>query len=152
MLPGTAERVPLHTGERDNRRIAAALDASVRWHAEHPRAIGRRLRELDAEWDTERTLEANAATLALAGTVLGMTTDRRWLALPLAVTAFLLQHAVQGWCPPLPVLRRLGFRTAREIDVERNALKALRGDFGPIGPGADDHDTRASHALMAARL
>lgn len=152
MVPETAERVPLHTGERDNRRIAAALDASVRWHAEHPRAIGRRLRELDAEWDTERTLEANAATLALAGTVLGMTTDRRWLALPLAVTAFLLQHAVQGWCPPLPVLRRLGFRTAREIDVERNALKALRGDFAPIGPGADDHDTRASHALMAARL
>lgn len=152
MVPGTAERVPLHTGERDNRRIAAALDASVRWHAEHPRANRRRLRDLDAEWDTERTLEANAATLALAGTVLGMTTDRRWLALPLAVTAFLLQHAVQGWCPLLPVLRRLGFRTAREIDVERNALKALRGDFGPIGPGADDHDTRASHALMAARL
>ncbi|UYW28289.1 hypothetical protein OKC48_07180 [Methylorubrum extorquens] len=152
MLPGTAERVPLHTGERDNRRIAAALDASVRWHAEHPRDIGRRLRELDTEWDTERTLEANAATLALTGTVLGLTTDRRWLALPLAVTAFLLQHAVQGWCPPLPVLRRLGFRTAREIDVERNALKALRGDYGPIGPGPDDHDTRASHALMAARL
>ena len=68
MVPGTAERVPLHTGERDNRRIAAALDASVRWHAEHPRANRRRLRDLDAEWDTERTLEANAATLALAGT------------------------------------------------------------------------------------
>jgi hypothetical protein len=28
----------------------------------------------------------------------------------------------------------------------------LRGDFGPIGPGAGDHDTRASHALQAARL
>ncbi|KZB99737.1 DUF2892 domain-containing protein [Methylobacterium radiotolerans] len=152
MVPGTAQRVSLHTNARDNRRIAAELDASVRWHAEHPQAIGRRLRELDAEWDVERTLEANAATLALTGTVLGLTADRRWLALPLAVTAFLLQHAVQGWCPPLPVLRRLGFRTAREIEVERNALKALRGDFGPIGPGPGDHDSRASHALMAARL
>jgi len=68
------------------------------------------------------------------------------------VTAFLLQHAVQGWCPPLPVLRRLGFRTAREIEVERNALKALRGDFGHIGPGPGDHDSRPGHALMAARL
>ena len=81
MVPGTAQRVSLHTNARDNRRIAAELDASVRWHAEHPQVIGRRLRELDAEWDVERTLEANAATLALTGTVLGMTTDRRWLAL-----------------------------------------------------------------------
>jgi hypothetical protein len=42
---------------------------------------------------------------------------------------FLLQHAVQGWCPPLPLLRRLGVRTADEINEERYALKALRGDF-----------------------
>jgi hypothetical protein len=68
------------------------------------------------------------------------------------VTAFLFQHAVQGWCPPLPILRRLGFRTASEIDTERYALKALRGDFGSIGPGPHDHDSRASHALQAARL
>jgi hypothetical protein len=152
MIPGTAERVSLPTGAHDNRRIAADLDASVGGHAEHPQAIGRGILELDAEWEIERTLEANAATLVLTGTVLSMTADRRWLALPLAVTAFLLQHAVQGWCPPLPVLRHLGFRTAREIEVERNALKALRGDFGPIGPGPGDHDTWASHALMAARL
>jgi hypothetical protein len=30
--------------------------------------------------------------------------------LPALVTAFLFQHAVQGWCPPVPILRRLGFR------------------------------------------
>ena len=152
MIPNTTERVPRHTDEAVNRRIEAELNASVRWRARHPQAIGKRLRELDEEWDIERTLEANAATLALVGTVLGATADRRWLLLPAAVTAFLLQHAVQGWCPPLPVLRRLGFRTSREIDVERNALKALRGDFGPIGPGPGDPDSRVSHALMAARL
>jgi hypothetical protein len=45
------------------------------------------------------------------------------------VTGFLLQHAIQGWCPPVPILRRLGFRTADEINRERYALKALRGDF-----------------------
>lgn len=83
---------------------------------------------------------------------MGLTTDRRWLALPPAVTAFQLQQAVQGWCPPLPVLRRLGFRTACEIEVERNVLKALRGDFGPVGPSPGNYDTLASHALMAARL
>ncbi len=79
-------------------------------------------------------LEANAATLAFAGVALGATVDKRWLALPALVTAFLFQHAVQGWSPPLPILRRLGFRTAREIDEERYALKALRGGSGSVGP------------------
>ena len=45
-----------------------------------------------------------------------------------------------------------GVRTMREIDEERFALKALRGDFGPLGPGPHNRDDRASHALQAARL
>jgi len=60
---------------------------------------------------------------------MGMTLGRRWLVLPALVSGFLLQHALQGWCPPVPVLRRLGFRTMAEIDRERYALKTLRGDF-----------------------
>jgi hypothetical protein len=107
---------------------------------------------LDEEWDIERALEANAASFAFTGTVLAATVDRRWLMLPAVVTAFLLQHAVQGWCPPVPVLRRLGYRTAREIDEERVALKALRGDFMSTEMGDEDHDTQASRALRAARL
>lgn len=152
MLPNTPERVPRHTPESYNRAIERGIDRRVRHYAARPEGIDRRLAELDREWDVERTLEANAATLALAGVALAASVDRRWLALPAAVTAFLLQHAVQGWCPPLPVLRRLGFRTMREIDTERYALKALRGDFGPLGPSPRERDDRASHALQAARL
>jgi hypothetical protein len=151
MLPQTSGRVARNTSSRINRDIRWRTDGSVREHARNPQLIGQRLRELDSEWDIERSLEANAATLALAGVVLAAAHDRRWLALPGVVTAFLLQHAVQGWCPPLPVLRRLGFRTAREIETERYALKALRGDFGRLGPGQGDRDTLASHALQAAR-
>lgn len=151
MFPGTVERVPRHTSRSVNAQIEARLRDSIRWHAAHPEAIDRRLRDLDAEWDTERTLEANAATLALAGTALGVAADRRWLALPMVVTAFLLQHAVQGWCPPLPILRRLGFRTAREIDIERNALKALRGDFASLPSIGTDKGRRAHEAALAAR-
>lgn len=91
--------------------------------------IEERLRDLDREWDIERAIQANAAGLALLGTTLGLLHDRRWLALPMLVTTFLLQHAVQGWCPPLPILRRMGFRTQPEIARERYAMKALRGDF-----------------------
>jgi hypothetical protein len=152
MLPSTPDRVPRHTPASLNRAIQRDIDESVRFHAAHPERIGARLAELDREWDIERTLEANAATIAFTGVVLGAAVDKRWLALPAMVTAFLFQHAVQGWCPPVPLLRKLGFRTMREIDTERFALKALRGDFGPLGPGRNDRDSRAGHALQAARL
>ncbi len=46
-----------------------------------------------------------------------------------AATWFLLQHALQGWCPPVPFFRERGVRTAAEIGRERYALKALRDDF-----------------------
>ena len=91
--------------------------------------IDERISELDKEWDIERTLQLNAATLAITGTVLGLVVDKRWLAVPIIVTSFLVQHAIQDWCPPLPIFRKLGFRTRAEIDKEKFALKALRGDF-----------------------
>jgi hypothetical protein len=152
ILPNTAERVPRHTSAALNRAIQRGIDDSVRWHAARPERIDQRLAELDREWDIERTLEANAAMLAFAGAVLGLTVDKRWFVLPAAVGAFLFHHALEGWCPPVPVLRRLGYRTMREIDTERYALKALRGDFGSLGPNQGDRDTPASHALQAVRM
>lgn len=145
-IPSTAERVELNTAEHINRAIRERTEASVRFYADHPEKITLRLGELDREWDIERAIEANAATLAVAGTMLGITRNRFWLLLPLAVGSFLLQHAVQGWCPPVPVLRRMGFRTAQEIEHERRALMMLRGDFTHRGDGGD----RARLALDAA--
>jgi hypothetical protein len=137
MLPDTTQRVPAHTSDEVNARIRLDMEESIaRCAAAGPEAIERRLLELDREWDTERTLEANAATLALIGLGMGAFVDRRFFVLPALVMGFLLQHAVQGWCPPLPVLRRLGFRTQSEIDEERYALKTLRGDFSGVEPAA----------------
>jgi hypothetical protein len=147
----SAERIPRNTEEEVNRRIQAEIERSVRWHATHPEHIARRLCELDAEWDIERAIEANASTLALAGIVLGARGSRSWLLLSGLVAGFLLQHALQGWCPPVPVLRRLGFRTAREIERERQALKALRGDFAQVDAGVEP-SRRAEWALRAAQL
>ncbi len=125
----TRHRVPAHSPADANRRIRREIEASVAYFHAHIDEIPQRLRELDQEWDIERAIEANASILALAGIGLAAGHDRRWLALPGLVSAFLLQHAVQGWCPPVPVLRWFGFRTAYEIEEERRALKALRGDF-----------------------
>ena len=130
VLPATDERVPLHTRPRENRRIHARTLHDVSRYLEAPDdIITARIQELEREWDIERTLEANAATVSLAGLALGILVDRRFLVLPVAVAGFLLQHALQGWCPPLPVLRRLGVRTAAEIHQEILALRILRGDF-----------------------
>lgn len=129
MLPETSRRVPANTDADVNRRIQRDMEQRIAWYAEHPERIDSRLAELDEEWDIERTLEANAATIALGGVILSLLRGRQWLILPGVVGGFLLQHALQGWCPPVPVFRRLGIRTQREIDEERFALKALRGDL-----------------------
>lgn len=36
---------------------------------------------------------------------------------------FLAHHAIRRWCPPLPVFRRLGFRSENEIAQERALLE-----------------------------
>ena len=130
MIPSTVKRVPMHTSEQVNAKIRRETEVRIaQCAAQGKEAIDQRLAELEREWDIERTLEANAATASLIGLTLGATVNRKWFILPGVIAGFLLQHAVQGWCPPLPVFRRIGIRTASEIDYERYALKALRGDF-----------------------
>ena len=124
------DHVRKHTDSEVNRKIDDEFECSVRRFssADHD-SIVRRLNELDCEWDVERVLETNASSLALGGTLLGITVNKKWFILPLVVTGFLLNHAVFGWCPPLPLLRRLGVRTSKEIERERYALLALMGRF-----------------------
>lgn len=132
-LTSSAERVPRHTAEPVNLRIQRQTEANISHFATNPERIADRLKELDDEWDIERAIEANAAALMFAGTLLGLVTRRkRWFFIPAFVSAFLFQHAIQGWCPPVPIMRRLGLRTSQEIEAERHALKALRGDFERI--------------------
>lgn len=151
MIPSTIRRVPANTSEQVNEQIRRQTEATVaRVARAGPAAIDRRLAELDREWDIERCLETMAPTFTLLGMGLGLTVSRKWFAVPFVVQSFFLQHALQGWCPPLPVLRRLGVRTAGEIDAERNALKALRGDYRDVPPAARDGGN-AQWALPAAQ-
>lgn len=151
MIPPTSQRVPQQTCEQINRRIQQEThDRVARFRNASPAVISQRLLELEQEWDIERVLEANAATLSMLGLTLGATRDRRWFALPAIIGGFLLQHAVQGWCPPLGLFRRLGVRTQREIDEERFALKVLRGDFRHT-VGDDQHIARADAVLKAVQ-
>jgi hypothetical protein len=125
-----ADRVRTHTDDDRLQQLdqqARQRIASLK-HAPDSQ-LSTRIAELEGESDIERVLEINASTLALTGLALGIFVNRRLLAIPAVVLAFLLQHGLQGWCPPVPVLRRLGIRTRQEIDAEKYAIKAMRGDF-----------------------
>jgi hypothetical protein len=150
MLPSNRDRVPQNTADEVNDRIRTQTQKTIAaCAAAGPDAIDRRLEELDQEWDVERCVETMAPTFTLLGMTLGLTVDKKWFVLPFVVQTFFLQHALQGWCPPVPVLRRLGVRTQTEIDEERAALKALRGDFEPVP--SDAPWERARRAFAAAQ-
>jgi len=143
----SADRVRSHTAPRINHAIDAETRKRMALVADKDEPeISARIAELSREWDVERWLETNASTLAMTGLLLGVTVNKKWLIVPGIVLPFLFQHAVQGWCPPLPILRRLGIRTREEIDREKYALKALRGDFDQVSGADADAAYEASRA------
>src|SRR6476620_11316480 len=137
--PSDMERVRANTPAEINWRIDRQIEDSVRRYASESKdVILRRIWELEREWDIERVLQLMASSFSLTGIFLSGVRDKRWIVLPAVALSFLFLHAVQGWCPPVPVLRRLGVRTREEIDRERFALKALRGDFSELtGEGSE---------------
>jgi len=130
MIPTTTSRVLLNTnrsvndsiGERTRERVAHYASAT-------PQLVEQRLGELDREWDVERITSTIVALGTLAGVLLVSLLGEGWLVVPFLFATFLLLHALVGWSPALPLIRRCGCRTAQEIAHERYALKALRGDF-----------------------
>lgn len=125
-----SDRIRAFTAPYVNDRIDQTTRASVEQLKGAPRdTILRRLTLLDREWDVERVLTANFALLGGVSVELGRRSMFfRWMAR--AQMVFLLTHAVAGWCPPLPLLRRLGFRSWKEIQGEREALLAILRDRG----------------------
>lgn len=151
VLPETTLRVEQNTDAVINHGIRRRIEQNIHYYAMHPEEIDVRLEELDREWDIGRVLEVNAASIALGGMLLGLLRNRAFLVLPLAVAGFLLQHALQGWCPPMRFFRRRGVRSAAEIAGERAALKSLRGDFAAVErmPNAPERANAAYRAAMA---
>ena len=129
------DRVRAHSNRLQNQRIdAQTRECLERYAAGDREAISRHIEMLEREWDVERYLQMNAGIVSLSGVFLGAMVSRRVLVLPAVVFGFFFQHGTQGCCPPLPVFRKLGVRTRREINQEKYALKALRGDFEHLPP------------------
>lgn len=127
-----SDRARRHTARSVLRRIDGdTLDHLLEVET-RPEAASRRLEALDREWDIDRTIEAEAAAMGLVGLVLGAFVRPAFLAVPATVGAAVFLFGTRGIYPLLPIFRRLGIRTAREIERERYAVKALRGDFNAL--------------------
>lgn len=122
------DRVRAQTDPEIDRKIDAELERRLRFYSvQDKQTLTQRIEELNREWDVERVLEANASSLVLMSIVLGITGRRKWFVLPVLVSSFMLMHAVKGWCPPVPLLRRLGVRTRFEIEQERSRSRCCGG-------------------------
>lgn len=150
-LDAEADRVRRNTAACAQERIDARIRATLSSYASAPpEEIGKRIKRLDSEWPIDRALMTGVSANVLFGLIMGRWVHRAWYLQPAIVAIFLLQHTLQGWCPPLPVLRRLGFRTAKEIAFERNALKALRGDYDGLAAATVGIRERLEKTLLAA--
>jgi hypothetical protein len=131
ILPATSERVRMHTKENINCEISNSTNENINFYMNRGKdQISSRIERLDHEWDIERVLETNAAIATFSTILLGLRTkEKKWFILSGFISVFLLQHALQGWCPPLPIFRRIGIRTSTEIDEEKFYLKYFRGDL-----------------------
>lgn len=129
-LPPTAQRVFLRTDPLINDEIKkqTVRNVDILKCCKEPE-ITERIRILNSEWDTERFLEVNAASLIIISSFLGIRHSRLWFMITALTGLFMLQHGLQGWCPPVPFLRKWGVRTAEEINSEKFVLKIIRGDF-----------------------
>ncbi len=92
--------------------------------------IENRLRQLEAETSIEQIFALYDAASVSAGVLLNIITrKKKWLLLPLLVTVAQSVQAIKGFRFGTALLRQNGFRTRADIDKEKYALKALRGDF-----------------------
>lgn len=105
---------------------AASIRSTASTQAASPAAS--RLRQLDREWDQEQALQFGAAAVGFLGAVLSLTVSSAFALLPAFAFATLAQYLIQGWCPPLVLLARVGLRSSNEIDRERYALSASFGE------------------------
>ena len=112
--------------------------------------LSARIKDLNKEWDIERYLGVNMSTLALIGVALTYFVHINWIILPAIVLIFFFQHSVQGWCPPLPILRMFKIRTSKEIEQEKYALKLMSGDFDNVQKISNHSTEEIKQAIVAS--
>ncbi|WP_224247746.1 hypothetical protein [Hyalangium gracile] len=142
-----------HAPDGVNKRIDERVERCVRHMAQQERPeISRYLDKLEREWDLNRAVTVVGSAVALAGLWLARRDGGRWRILGGVAAGLMLQHGLLGFGPLAELVRAIGgVRTRKEIDLEKFALKALRGDFERIPKNDGGPLARANAALVAAQ-
>jgi hypothetical protein len=131
-LDETQDRIRRYTSAHVNAVIDKRTRRKIEKARKSPEALRARLGQLDREWDVDRAVMLNFAAAGAVTAFNAMSNVRRtgkagtWGTLFWVQLGFLVNHAVRGWCPPMALLRRLGFRSSSEIGAERVALERER--------------------------
>jgi hypothetical protein len=110
--------------------------------------VGKRIEELEEEIPLEALVYRGGVLMAIGGLtllLLGRKSRAAWL-LAVAIGALQLQYSYQGRNALTDILRKRGYRSRKEIETEKWALQALRGDFAAFG-GLSDPIERAHKCL-----
>jgi len=112
-----------------------------------PAAICERLCDLDREWTSGRMAKVTTGILILAGLLLAVFVSPWFAVLPAIGGLLLVQYvfARRSWLGEL--YNAAGYRSGLEIEEERIALKALRGDFKHLPTVHDIEDRDAISRL-----
>ena len=108
-----------------------------------PAAIDERLDQIQEEWSVGRAAKVTAGVLALGAAAAEVLGQRRMsVLLALAAGSCLCPYVLSRRSVTGDLLCHLGFRQGTEIERERIALKALRGDFQhvPTLHDVESHD------------
>ncbi len=145
VLPATTQRVAAYTNPEINTMIRNnTLENLMCMEDVEEAELSRRIRSLNYEWDIERFEEAKAAACVMGCSLFGIAKNKYWSFLTLVAGVFLLQHALLGWCPGAPLMRKMGIRTAEEINQEKMVMKILRKDFAHAKPNGSKELLKAA--------
>jgi hypothetical protein len=88
-----------------------------------------RIQALESEWDGETFTATALSAAGVAGLVMALFGSRMWRLLAWVALPALLVLTRKDWRSPPALQAFLGLRSRREIQEEKYALKAMRGDF-----------------------
>lgn len=152
-MMATQDKVRMHTPSVLNRQLDAEAEHRIAAFLEggnNPAACQARITQLNREWEMERVLSLGVGAASVAAMLACRGLGRSMWFVPVVGGAMLVQQALTGGSLWVPLLRRMGFRTRQEIELEKYALKSLRGDFRRI-PVEGGPLARANAAMVAAR-
>ena len=110
---------------------------NVSFYKANPRGIQTRLEALDEEWDVDKVLQVVTGGASIASFWFSLTKSRLWSIVPAILGGGALAYGITGQSPAADLVRRFGIRTRDEIEGERMALLAVRGDFSGVEAAAE---------------